>query len=91
MNWLSNVLVLWAYISALDDSWGSVVLDQKLRHVSLVLHAKCTYSYEVAVHTVRGSQFYSKRLIPNSCSGKFVCLQISFLVFGYFRGDIVRV
>lgn len=55
MNWLSSVLVVWAFISALDDSWGSVVLGQKLRHLSLVLHAKCTYSYEVAVHTVRGA------------------------------------
>ena len=51
MNWFSNVPLLWGLILAFDYSWGSMYQ----RHLSLVPYAKCTYSYEVAVHTTRGS------------------------------------
>ena len=51
MNSLSNVPLLWGLILAFDYSWGSMYQ----RHLSLVPLAKCTYSYEVAVHTTRGS------------------------------------
>ena len=51
MNWLSNLPLLWGLIIAFDYSWGSMYQ----RQLSLVAHAKCTYSYEVTVHTTRGS------------------------------------
>ena len=77
MNWLLNVLVVWAFISALDDSWGCVVLGQKLRHLSLVLHAKCTYSYEVSVHTVRGAH-------STASDGFQIHALVSLYVYRYF-------
>lgn len=56
MNWLCCLLALLQAILALDYSRGAVVLDQKQTRLSFIQHAKCTYTYEVAVHTARGAR-----------------------------------
>ena len=57
MKWLCNFMVLLGIILALDHSWGAVVLKQKQKRLLFVPHVKCTYSYEVAVHTARGAHY----------------------------------
>lgn len=56
MNWLCCLLALLQAILALGYSRGAVVLDQKQTRLSFIQHAKCTYTYEVAVHTARGAR-----------------------------------
>ena len=56
MNWLCCLLALLQAILALDYSRGAVVLDQQQTRLSFIQHAKCTYTYEVAVHTARGAR-----------------------------------
>ena len=58
-------------------------VTRSARQMHLLLRSLSTYS--------KRRSFYSKRWIPNSCSGKFVRLQIFFFVFSYFRDDIARV
>jgi len=56
MNWLCCFLLLLQAILAFDYGRGAVVLDQKQTRLSFFQHAKCTYTYEVAVHTARGAR-----------------------------------
>lgn len=54
MNWLRCLVALLQVILYLDYSKGAV-LKQNRTLLSFVQHAKCTYSYEVAVHSARGA------------------------------------
>lgn len=58
MDWHWLVLLL-LYVSGFELNGNSAVVnvaELRGKRLAFLLHSKCTYSYEVAVHAARGSK-----------------------------------
>ena len=55
MDWYCWIL-LWQFSALVFVKNAAAFKELKERRLSFVQHSRCTYSYEVAVHTARGSK-----------------------------------
>ena len=56
MDWNCWILLLLQLSAATFSKTAAASKEQKEKRLSFVPLSKCTYSYEVAVHTARGSK-----------------------------------
>ena len=56
MDWHCWFLLLLQLLAVTFIKTAASSKEQKEKRLSFVQHSKCTYSYEVAVHTARGSK-----------------------------------
>lgn len=56
MDWHCWILLLLQLSAAAFSKTAAASKDQKEKRIVFIQHSKCTYSYEVAVHTARGSK-----------------------------------